>query len=96
MDHGPAVELGEDKASEIKSKIGLILFGFYSLVYAGFIVINTIKPKLMEVYVIFGLNLAVVYGIGLIILAIVMGLIYNQICTNFENKMNNPEGAKKK
>jgi len=33
-------------------------------------------------------NLAVVYGIGLIIFAIVLGLIYHWFCSSFENKMN--------
>lgn len=91
MDHGPAVQLGEDKASAAKSKLGIYLFIFYSLVYSGFVLINTIAPKTMGVHVFCGLNLAVVYGFGLIILAIVMGLIYNHICTGLENKLNKPE-----
>ena len=91
MDHGPAKKMGKDNASEIKSKIGLVLFIVYGLIYAGFIAINTLWPKLMEVYVVLGLNLAVVYGFGLIILAIVMGLIYNSVCTNYEKKLNTEE-----
>jgi hypothetical protein len=39
-----------------------------------------------------GLNLAVVYGFGLIFLAIIMGLIYNVICTRAEDRMNPGEG----
>lgn len=89
--HGPAVKMGKDNASGIKTRIGLILFIFYSLVYAGFVLINTIKPKLMEVNIIFGLNLAVVYGFGLIVFAIVLGLIYNQYCTRKEDELNKPE-----
>lgn len=88
MDHGPAVELGEDHASELKSKLGLKLFFFYTLVYCGFIAINVIDPTLMEIVVFWGVNLAVVYGMGLIFLAILMGVIYNHICTGYENKMN--------
>jgi hypothetical protein len=41
--------------------------------------------------VVAGLNLAVVYGMGLIILAAVMGYFYSMICTNMENKMNKEE-----
>ena len=88
MDHGPAVELGEDHASELKAKLGLKLFFVYTVVYFGFIAINIIEPNLMEIIVLWGLNLAVVYGMGLIILAIVMGLIYNHICTGYEDRMN--------
>ncbi len=97
MGHGPAVKLGKDNASPKKTKLGLILFAVYSVVYIIFVAINTVNPVLMETPVFLGLNLAVVYGFGLIILAIVMGLIYNQICTNWENKMNKPEdkGAEK-
>ena len=91
MDHGPAVELGRDEAAAIKSKIGLRLFFVYGLIYAGFVFINTVKPKLMAKDIFMGLNLAVVYGFGLIILAIVMGLLYNAFCTKKENELNPPE-----
>ncbi|PKK88607.1 MAG: hypothetical protein CVV64_18110 [Candidatus Wallbacteria bacterium HGW-Wallbacteria-1] len=88
MLHGPAVQLSEDKSSAYKAKIGIYLFVFYLLVYTGFVVINTWKPKLMEIKVFMDLNLAVVYGFGLIILAIAAGLVYNFICTRAEDRMN--------
>ena len=88
MAHGPTTQWAEDKASEYKSKLGVYLFIFYTLVYAGFIVINVMNPKLMGVKVIAGLSLAGVYGFGLIILAIVMGLIYNYLCTQKEYAVN--------
>lgn len=88
MAHGPATQWGEDKASEYKSRLGVYLFIFYTLVYAGFIVINVVNPKLMGVKVMFGLNLACFYGFGLIFLAIIMGLIYNYLCTQKEYAVN--------
>jgi len=88
MLHGEAVKLERDHAAAIKSRIGLILFGVYSLIYAGFIIINTIAPKTMGLQVFFGLNLAVAYGFGLIILAIIMGVVYNRVCTKLEDKLN--------
>jgi uncharacterized membrane protein (DUF485 family) len=57
-------------------------------VYAGFIVINVVNPKLMGVIVFAGLNLACVYGFGLIVLAIIMGIIYNYLCSQQEYKVN--------
>ena len=42
--------------------------------------INLIEPVLMETTVLAGLNLAVVYGFSLIIVALVMALIYNRAC----------------
>ncbi|MBK3518609.1 DUF485 domain-containing protein [Carboxylicivirga marina] len=88
MEHGPAAKLGVDHASKKKSKLGVILFIFYSLVYAGFVVIGVVNYELMGKIIFAGQNLAVVYGFGLIIFAIVLGLIYNAICTNYENSMN--------
>ncbi len=90
MLHGEAVKLEKDEAAALKSKIGLYLFGVYSLIYAGFVALNTLIPQSLGIRVFLGLNLAVVYGFGLIILAIVMGIIYNHVCTKLENKMNAP------
>ena len=87
MHHGPAVTLGKDNAAKYKSKLGLILFAVYSLVYSGFVFINTFNPKVMGTVLFAGLNVAVIYGIGLIVFAIVMGLIYNHLCTQMEVEM---------
>ncbi len=88
MLHEPAVPAGKDPASEFKKKIGIRMFIAYAVVYAGFIIINTVAPKLMGVSVVLGLNLAVTYGFGLIILAIIAGIVYNAICTKKENELN--------
>lgn len=93
MGHGPAVKLGKDNASAAKTRLGVVLFVVYLLIYAGFVAINTLSPETMAAEVFLELNLAVVYGIGLILLAIVMGVIYNHICTGLENKLNKPEAA---
>lgn len=93
MDHGPAVKLGKDYASPQKTKLGVILFFVYLLIYSGFVAIALAKPSAMSVSTILGLNLACFYGFGLIILAIVMGLVYNHICTGLEFKLNKPDAA---
>ncbi|MCK5148204.1 DUF485 domain-containing protein [bacterium] len=95
MDHGPTVKLGRDDAAEFKSKLGLQLFFVYGFIYAGFVFLNTIKPMLMAKSVFFGLNLAVVFGFGLIILAIIMGLVYNAVCTKKENEFSKTESEGK-
>lgn len=92
MEHGPAVEWSEDRSEGYKKRIGFYFFLGYALVYVGFIVINTISPTTMEVKVVFGLNLAVIYGFGLILLAIIAGLIYNMLCGRKERELN--EGGK--
>jgi uncharacterized membrane protein (DUF485 family) len=88
MSHGPATDWGEDKAIGFKTKLGLWLFLVYVLVYVGFIWINVASPKTMATIVFAGQNLAVVYGFGLIILAFVMGIIYDVLCTNKEDELN--------
>lgn len=86
--HGPSTEWGVDNASDYKSKLGVYMFIIYVIVYAGFIAINVISPKMMGAVVFAGLNLAIVYGFGLIVLAIIMGLIYNHLCTKKEDELN--------
>lgn len=92
MQHEHIPESGDDAAIAFKTKLGLNLFVIYGLVYAAFVAINTFYPKTMGQVVFAGLNLAVVFGFGLIVLAIVMGLIYHAICTQAEDRMNHPEG----
>ena len=87
MQQDETTELYKDEAPTIKTRIGLILFGIYALIYAGFIIINTLSPQTMGVRVFAGLNLAVFYGFGLIVLAIVMGVAYNHVCTKYERNL---------
>lgn len=87
MLHEPAAQSGKDPASEFKKRIGIRMFIAYGIVYAGFVLINTFIPRLMGLPVAFGLNLAVTYGFGLILLAIISGMIYNNICTKKEDEM---------
>ena len=85
MDHGPNITEEEHlDLSAYKSRIGLILSAVYSAFYVGFILINTFVPRVMSVKIVFGLNLAVLYGFGLIVTAIVLGLVYNNICSKKE------------
>ncbi|MCM2370036.1 DUF485 domain-containing protein [Aporhodopirellula aestuarii] len=58
------------------SRLGLSLFAVYTLIYLGFVLLNAFAADTMETVVVAGLNLAIVYGFGLIIVAIVMAFIY--------------------
>jgi len=86
--HKPAIKLDADLAVVKKSKLGVILFIAYTLVYSGFVVIGLVDPELLGLHVLGKQNLAIIYGFGLIVLAIVMGFIYNVLCTRLEDKMN--------
>ena len=87
MLHEPAPEMGKDYGTEFKTRLGVVLFLFYAIVYAGFVGINLADAKLMEIIIVWGLNLAVVYGFSLIILALIMALIYTRICSWKENQL---------
>jgi len=56
------------------------MFIIYLIVYFGFVGINSVKPTLMGTDI-GGLNLAVVYGMGLTVLALVMAMIYTHLCS---------------
>jgi uncharacterized membrane protein (DUF485 family) len=86
MLHEPAAPSGPDRATGYKMRLGVWMFIPYALIYAGFVFINLVKPVLMEETVVFGLNLAVVYGFGLIALALVLALIYNHACARQESR----------
>jgi uncharacterized membrane protein (DUF485 family) len=88
MDHGPAVKLGVDHATKRKTRLGIWMFVSYTIVYGVFVAIGVTNYEAMSILVIGDLNLAVTYGFGLIVLAIIMGLFYNMRCTKFENEMN--------
>lgn len=84
MLHEPATPSGRDPAGPYKARLGIWMFLFYTLFYAGFVAINLISPTTMGTIVVAGLNLATVYGMGLIVLALVQALIYNWMCRRKE------------
>ncbi len=87
MLHEPAAKMGKDPAAAYKTRLGIRMFTAYALCYVGFVVINLAKPTLMEEIVLAGLNLATVYGFGLIVLALVMAVTYNGMCTAREKAL---------
>lgn len=63
-----------------KLKIGIRMTILYSIAYLGFMILSVFIPEAMRSRALFGLNLASSYGLGLIILAIIFAVIYNQLC----------------
>jgi len=93
MLHEPAAQGGPDPAQGYKSKLGVRMFLVYAVIYVGFVALNIISPLAMEKTIFLGLNLAVVYGFALIIIALVMALAYNRACTNQEQKLEREAGG---
>lgn len=95
MLHEPApVSEEKDNSSDWKAKLGIKLFWLYCIIYMGFVGTAVFSTKLMKKPVLAGTNLAIVYGMGLIIFAVILGLIYNHLCTKKEDEMNAPEESK--
>lgn len=84
MLHEPATPAGKDPAGLYKMQLGIKMFIFYSLFYASFVAINLLFPQAMAVIVFAGLNLATVYGLALIFVALIEALIYNWLCRKKE------------
>lgn len=91
MLHEPAAKSGPDPAFLYKRRLGAWMFVLYALVYAGFVVVNLVRPGAMEAVLFGGLNLAVVYGFGLIVFALVLALIYSRACGRMEKRLHRAE-----
>jgi uncharacterized membrane protein (DUF485 family) len=73
---GPAVPAGPTPLT-VHTRRGLGLFAIYVVFYAGFMALAAFAPDAMERPTPFGsVNLAIMYGMGLILLALVLALVY--------------------
>ena len=62
------------------TRLGVILFVVYVLLYGGFMALSAFWPEVMSKPCLLGANLAVVYGFALIVAALVLALIYMKVC----------------
>jgi uncharacterized membrane protein (DUF485 family) len=62
--------------SDRNKRTGLLLFVVYLAMYGGFMAWNVISPSSMATPVLLGMNLAIVYGFGLIIAALGLAIAY--------------------
>ena len=63
------------------ARLGMQLFCVYLVLYGGFVLLNTFSPTTMELTPLAGINLAILYGFGLIVAALVLALIYGALCS---------------
>ncbi|MGH7343152.1 MAG: DUF485 domain-containing protein [Candidatus Rokuibacteriota bacterium] len=59
---------------------GLRLFSLYVILYGGFMGLSAFAPQLMAEASWGGVNLAVLYGMGLIVSALVLAGVYMALC----------------
>ncbi|NCX98408.1 MAG: DUF485 domain-containing protein [Planctomycetia bacterium] len=58
------------------SRLGLALFGLYVLLYGGFITLVLARPDLVAERPFGGVNLAIACGLGLIVAAVLLSVVY--------------------
>ncbi|MBX3413547.1 MAG: DUF485 domain-containing protein [Pirellulales bacterium] len=82
FDHRPASS--EEDRSRLEptrhSRAGLVLFAIYLFFYASFVLANAFAPTLMARTPWAGINLAVLSGLALIVMAFVLAVLYDWIC----------------
>ncbi len=88
MLHEPAAQSGKDHAASYKMRLGVWMFLVYALLYGGFVVQNVLSPVAMEKPVALGMNVAVMYGFGLIVFALILALIYTVMCSRKEQELD--------
>ncbi len=76
------------------ARIGFILFAVYSLFYGSFVLLNAFTPDMMEIRPVAGINLAILYGFGLIIVALVLSLVYGMMCQTESSEPTDSEAPK--
>ena len=77
-DHVPEKENAADVLRN--ARIGLALFFVYLALYGGFMALSAFYLETMRSTPFGGVNLAILYGFGLIVGAIVLALLYMVLC----------------
>lgn len=66
----------EPRQAAPASRLGLALFALYVLLYGGFIALVLARGDLMAERPFGGVNLAITCGLGLIVAAVVLSVVY--------------------
>lgn len=61
-------------------RFGLVLFFVYLTAYGAFVYLSAFRADLMAEHAFAGVNIAVMYGFGLIVAALVLALVYLRYC----------------
>ena len=77
---------------ERNARIGRVLFTIYLFLYGGFVLLNAFSPETMEITPLAGINLAIIYGFGLIVAAFVLAMLYGFLCGALEPESADEEG----
>jgi len=75
------------------ARLGLVLCALYSLIYGGFVFLNAFWPDAMELTPWAGVNVAVLYGCGLILAAFALAILYGMLCRDSVTHRRSEERA---
>jgi uncharacterized membrane protein (DUF485 family) len=78
--HLPPPEARDPVAERYNARLGLGLFAIYLAAYTAYVLINAFRPAVMDEVPLAGINLAVWSGLGLIVGALVLALVYAVLC----------------
>ncbi|MBL8826789.1 MAG: DUF485 domain-containing protein [Planctomycetaceae bacterium] len=67
-----------------QSRLALRLFAVYLIAYAGFMGLAAFAPQVMAQPALFGVNVAILYGLALIFGALLLALLYMRWCHRIE------------
>ena len=76
----PAHDDDHPELSARNARSGLVLFAIYFAIYAVFVGLAAFSPETMGQATPLGPNVAILYGFGLILGAIVLSLVYMVLC----------------
>ena len=81
MDHAPQPKEKEDAGTVIRNaRYGLILFAIYLACYGGFMFLSAFEPEIIAARPFGGINVATMYGFGLIVAALLLAFVYMYLC----------------
>ena len=72
------------------ARYGLWLFAIYVALYAGFMGLSAFEPQIMSKTPFGGVNLAIIYGFGLIVAALLLALVYMLLCRSRDDIQQPP------
>lgn len=82
LHHHAATDVVHDNAAtaERNARLGLVLFAVYLALYVGFVLLCAFWPDVLDKTPLAGLNVAILYGMGLIVAALILALVYSWLC----------------
>jgi uncharacterized membrane protein (DUF485 family) len=81
LHHVPIPQEPRDPVAERhNARLGLVLFAIYLVFYGAYVLVNAFWPAVMDEVPFAGLNVAVLWGLALIVGALVLALVYAALC----------------